>query len=74
MERESYIQHSAFCLLNVQKLSKRCSFLWEVIKIIPTNQLLNTVMKGKTQPFSVRGTPVSHEILAKLHSIRYKFF
>ena len=32
--------YSVFCALNVHKLSKRCNFRLEVIKIIPTNQLI----------------------------------
>ena len=36
-----YIQlYSVFCVLNVQKFSKRCNFLLAVIKIILTNQLM----------------------------------
>ena len=33
-----YMLYSVFCVLNAQKLSKRCSFLWEVIKIVATDQ------------------------------------
>ena len=31
---------SVFCVLNVQKLLKRCNVLLEVIKLIPTDQLM----------------------------------